>query len=87
MSKLDDFIEECRKLAEANPVPKVEEVDPEREKLKEFFFPKPKFNSPLEEAWAEMGRCPHCGQVGFISLSALVCTEHGPYNAKLPDKE
>jgi hypothetical protein len=54
--------------------------DPERKAMRDFFFPKPpEIENSLVTKWIAEGRCPKCGDLGRVHLSAFICSYHGVY--------
>ncbi len=61
---------------EGVPVP---EPKSEGERMKEFFFGKPRKLDAWGEQWRSEGRCPDCGELGHVHLSTFICSKHGAY--------
>lgn len=55
------------------------EVISEPDRLREFFFGKPKEYTWVEKQRKDAGLCPQCGEEGRIHLSVMICSVHGEY--------
>jgi hypothetical protein len=73
VSRLDDIIEKYASGPAAPEVPP-ELPDPEKQKLREFFFKE--MQAPNRNGW-----CPKCSKDMRIHLSTFICDECEKYNA------
>lgn len=44
-----------------------------------IYEPYENFYTSAQQDWKRDGLCPHCGEKGFFSNFAFVCTKHGQY--------